>query len=55
MRVLIVVLLSLYSFACNELLVYLVVQSFLCFNRLQTLSFALHFKSVATEIQNFFQ
>jgi len=52
---LILVLLSLYSFACNELLVYLVVQNFLGFNRLQTLSFALHFKSVATEIQNFYQ
>jgi len=55
MRILIFVLLFLYSFACNELLVYLVVQNFSAFNRLQTLSFALYFKSVATEIQNFYQ
>jgi hypothetical protein len=55
MRILIFELLFLYSFACSDLGLYLVVQNFSGFNRLQTLSFALHFKSVATEIQNFYQ
>ena len=57
MCVLILSLPFLYSFPRNELLVYsyLVVQNFSAFNRLQTLSFALHFKSVSKEIQNFYQ